>query len=358
MLRLVWWGGSRPHRPAACRAWVLRQSAHEVFCIRGCRLGRRQPLQRHRDPRACSGRERFPQPPPRRSGEAPGVPPWAAPPATPAAGSPPDALAAALAEQAKATAAMAAMQSGAAESTGLLDDIQTGGGPSLRGARGAAALLHWRRAFGERPEAITARIRANRTQALTGLAASPDVHSSFRNYFAQEVPFGHAKTAAYLVFGIADVADLMEGGRWREAEALTCLLLAAAEQAALQEWTWNLAWLLTFSAEPPWAKIRVQPPPQTDLRSMARLADPELLAAAVGHLKDMLAIGEAQRKAGTGAQGGGAGPGAAEGAPAPKGRGRRNQQPHAQQNQNQQQQPPAAPAGGAGRGGGGGAAQG
>ena len=121
-------------------------------------------------------------------------------------------------------------------------------------------------------------------------------HPLMRNYFAQEVPFGHAKTAAYLVFGLADVSDL-EAGRWREAEALVSLLLSASEQAALQEWSWTLAWLLTFSAEPPWTKIRVQPPSHTDLRAVARLADPELMAAAVGHLKDMMSIAEAQKKA-------------------------------------------------------------
>ena len=118
-----------------------------------------------------------------------------------------------------------------------------------------------------------------------------------RGYFGNEVLFGHAKTAAYLVFGVCDIADLMEAGRCAEAEDLTMLLLATAEQAATQEWQWGLAWLLTFSAEPPWARIRAHPPATGDLRGAGRLADPELLAAAVGHMKDMMAITEAQRKA-------------------------------------------------------------
>lgn len=210
-----------------------------------------------------------------------------------------EAMAHAMAEQARAMAAMAAAQQQHQhqDGYGLLDEGALSGAPGLRGARGAAALLQWRRAFLERPEVVSARIRQNRNRAMTGLSATPDLVPSMRNYFANEVPFGHAKTAAYLVFGLADIADLLEHGRWSEAEALVLLLLSAAEQAALQEWQWSLAWLLTFSAEPPWAKIRVQAPGQTDLRAVARLADPELLAAAVGHMKDLMAIGEAQRRA-------------------------------------------------------------
>ena len=87
--------------------------------------------------------------------------------------------------------------------------------------------------------------------------------------FANEVPFGHARTAAYMAFGLCDVADLMEHGKWAEAEALTLLLLTAVEQAALQEWQWGLAWLPTFSSEPPWARIRAHPPAPSDCEPSA-----------------------------------------------------------------------------------------
>lgn len=201
----------------------------------------------------------------------------------------------AMAEQAKAMAAMAAMH-GADPAGGILDESGTGSVTGMRGARGAAALLKWRQVFSERPQLISARVRQARNRTMSGLSAAPDLVPSMRNYFATEVPFGHAKTAAYLVFGLADTADLMEAGRWHEAEALVNLLLSAAEQAALQEWQWGMAWLLTFSAEPPWSKIRTPAPAASDLRSVGRLADPELLAAAVGHMKDFMAISEAQKK--------------------------------------------------------------
>ncbi len=76
------------------------------------------------------------------------------------------------------------------------------------------------------------------------------------------------------------------------------LLLAAAEQAAMHESQWGLAWLFTFSSEPPWTCIKVQAPSPGGLRSVGRLADPELLGATVGHMKNLITIGEAQRRTG------------------------------------------------------------
>ena len=111
--------------------------------------------------------------------------------------------------------------------------------------RGAAALEAWRRLLTTKPEVIIGRIRANRDQALTGMVGAVDASITMRNYLSSEVPFGNAKTAAYFMFGIADVLDLMERGQWLRAEAHLSLLLASGEQAALQSWSWPLAWLVT-----------------------------------------------------------------------------------------------------------------
>jgi len=262
-----------------------------------------------------------------------GVPPISAPapsvgahsfhslPASVAAAGDSQGLATALAEQAKAMSAMATMMM-KSEVDDSIGELALPPGLHGRGARGTAALHAWRRAFLEKPQAVSARVRANRNRVMTGLLAAPEATPTMRGYFAAEVPFGHARTAAYLTFGLADVADLMEAGRWHEAEALVLLLLAAAETAALQDWQWGLAWTLTFLSEPPWARIRAHPPGPADLRNVSRLVDPELLAAAVGHMKDMLTINEAQRKitpaaakASETATPSGATPGATPGAP-------------------------------------------
>ena len=79
-------------------------------------------------------------------------------------------------------------------------------------ARGAAALDSWRRLLSSQPEVITQRIRRNRDLALGGAAGLPGPAATMRGYLAEEVPFGNAKTAAYLLYGIADLRDLMEAG--------------------------------------------------------------------------------------------------------------------------------------------------
>lgn len=191
-------------------------------------------------------------------------------------------------------------------SSGPLDLGGSGDGDATAGfrlgqPRGAAALQQWRAAVQSQPELITSRIRANRDQTLGGASGLPGPTATMRGYLTSEVPFGSAKTAAYLLFGIADLCDLMEHGRWHQAEAHAHLLLAAGEQAALANWQWPVAWLITQLPEPAWERIRHQPVPDT-ARPMSRLADQSLLAAVLAYYKDVSVVMEAQRKA-TGAAG-------------------------------------------------------
>ncbi len=98
-------------------------------------------------------------------------------------------------------------------------------------------------------------MRKARDAALTGTAAVDGVINTYRGYFTSEVPFGKVRTAAYLVFGLCEVVDLMESGKGQAAHATALLLLAASEQAALHDWHWPPAWLLTHLPEPPFTRI-------------------------------------------------------------------------------------------------------
>lgn len=60
------------------------------------------------------------------------------------------------------------------------------------------------------------------------------------------------------------------------------LLLSAAEHAASHEWQWPTEAPHIFGGASVGQEIPMHAPAQTDFRSVARLADPELLAAAVG----------------------------------------------------------------------------
>ena len=148
----------------------------------------------------------------------------------------------------------------------------------------------------------------------------PGSAMTMRSYLSSEVPFGNAKTAAYLMFGLADIVDQMEAGQWRLAEAHAHLLLAAGEQAALQSWSWPLAWLMTQLPEPAWARIRHQPLPDT-ARPLSRLADQSLMTAVVAYYRDVNTVMEAQRKAAPAAPPAGGGGGGGNEVP-PKGPGK------------------------------------
>ena len=152
-----------------------------------------------------------------------------------------------------------------------------------------------RRRFEADPGSFTQSVRANRRRTLTGPAARPGDADTTSHYFTKEVPFNKAKSAAYLVFGLIHIFDLMEANRWVESEAVAALLLCAAEQAALREWRWTSAWLLTHLPEPPWTSIR-QTPARGQIRPMSRLASPEWVAAAIAYTKDTLALEDAERK--------------------------------------------------------------
>ena len=162
------------------------------------------------------------------------------------------------------------------------------------------------------PQNVTATVRRNRRINLTGPAALDGRSDSSRQHFASEVPFDKAKTAAYLTFGMCEVFDLMEAGQWYQAEAQLALLLASAEQAALREWRWTTAWLLTHLPEPPWHSIS-HPVNRQSVRPLGRLASQGWIAATIAYTKDVSIIDEAEkrlgppgRKKGDGGKGGGA----------------------------------------------------
>ena len=165
----------------------------------------------------------------------------------------------------------------------------------IPGCKGALAMDSFRRSLAAHPTAITAAVRANRRGALTGPATADGTADCTRNYLTKEVPFGAAKTAAYFMYGIAEAFDLLEAGKWEAAEAQLALLLVAGEHAAVRDWRWSHAWLLTHLPEPPWTNI-ARPPPRDSVRPFARLAAPSWIAAVVAYAKDVSTLAEAEKR--------------------------------------------------------------
>ena len=66
------------------------------------------------------------------------------------------------------------------------------------------------------------------------------------------------------------------------------------EQAALDESSWGLAWLLSLLPEPPWPSMSRRPDPQA-LRPYAKLADTRWVAAGLAFMRDVDRIRAARR---------------------------------------------------------------
>ncbi len=152
-----------------------------------------------------------------------------------------------------------------------------------------------RRSIAQNPRKATERIRHNRTLALSGMSALEAQGQSKRTYVIKEMALGHNRTGTYLAFGLAEALDLMEAGEWYRAELTIALLLAALEQAAMEDWHWQTAWLLTHLPEPPFHLVN-RAPDRASVRPFSKLADPAWVACAMQLTSDAARLQEARKR--------------------------------------------------------------
>lgn len=168
----------------------------------------------------------------------------------------------------------------------------------LPGAKGAAALETLERRLAAAPEDFTRRIRANRDRRVMGASVSGAPALSTRAYLAQEVPFNGAVTGSHLMFGMAEVFDLMERGHWHMAEAHLGMLLVAGEQAAMDNWKWHHAGKLTMVPDPPFHSL-IAVPGSSLSEPVSHLADPTWIATSMAFAKDLAVYREHSKASGT-----------------------------------------------------------
>ena len=109
---------------------------------------------------------------------------------------------------------------------------------------------------------------------------------STRAYLVQEVPFNGSVSATHLMFGMAEVFDMMERGQWHLAEAHLGMLLVSGEQAAMDNWRWHHAAKLTMSPDPPFHAL-IGIPGASMPESVSHLADPSWIATSIAYAKDL-----------------------------------------------------------------------
>ena len=157
----------------------------------------------------------------------------------------------------------------------------------LPGARGASALHGLQTVLVRNPGYFTMGVAKSLLRSVVhhpGVTADP--RPSARGYVAQEIGFGTHRTLGYLTWGLATVWDELREGRLANAHATVSLLLVAAEQCAVDDGRWPLAWLLSLPPEPPWTTM-MRRRDAMPLRPFGRLADPRWVAAAAGYVRDM-----------------------------------------------------------------------
>ncbi|CAK0794315.1 unnamed protein product, partial [Prorocentrum cordatum] len=158
-----------------------------------------------------------------------------------------------------------------------LDDGSAAAG-KMPGARGAASMEMLRRDLQARPAAWAAMIRRNAEVALAGTSDDPDPRvRSLVEFVVRTGTINRGiRTAAYLGFGIARVADLLARGQLEAAEAVILLLLTALEQAQRDNGR------SSGSVD--------------SLRPFGHLAEPTWTAAAMAHTKDAASLAEIRKK--------------------------------------------------------------
>ena len=157
----------------------------------------------------------------------------------------------------------------------------------LPGARGATALQNLQTVLARNPGYFTQGVAKGLLRSVShhpGVTATPTPCA--RGYVAQEVGFGTHRTLGYLTWGLATVWDELQQGNVASAHATVSLLLVAAEQCAVDDGRWPLAWLLSLLPEPPWATM-MRRRESMPLRPFGRLADARWIAAAAGYVRDM-----------------------------------------------------------------------
>ena len=85
---------------------------------------------------------------------------------------------------------------------------------------------------------------------------------------------------------------MMERGEWHLAEAHLAMLLAAGEQASMDDWRWHNASRLILQPAPPFHAL-IAVPGSTLEEPISHLADPGWLGACMAYAKDVAVFKEA-----------------------------------------------------------------
>lgn len=187
------------------------------------------------------------------------------------------------------------------DGSGLASSSESQNVPSSR--RNAAALRALQRALKENPRLVYQSIEAN---LLSDFHAQPT---------APGEPFGTATVRGWLTsrsrlqnftshvrwsWQVAGVWDSLIRGSHEEARARCAVLIAAADQAAIDSGNWIMANVSLLEAPPPYQAFSSHTSPTPQELQHSSLLDPRWVEVFLGHIKEQDSYQESKRKLGKG----------------------------------------------------------
>ena len=101
-----------------------------------------------------------------------------------------------------------------------------------------------------------------------------------------------------MAWSVAGIADAIRSNRVEEAFSRSLLLLAAADQAAVDSGNWLLAQELLLKPAPPYASFACHSPPPAHLLQQTAAIDPRWMSVMMARTRERESFAEARRKLG------------------------------------------------------------
>jgi hypothetical protein len=187
---------------------------------------------------------------------------------------------------------------------GLSGGAPAGSGEQLGGVmttrRSQVALRELRRALVEEPEQIFSAIETNMAEDLpTPLPGAQVATTDSRVWLEHRSRIQHFPATIRWVRGVAGIHNRLKAGRVKEARARTALLLAAADQVAVDSGNWIVAAGMLFEPAPPFASFQSHRLPGATEEQHSRLLDPRWLEVAQARLRELEDFSVRKRKLNT-----------------------------------------------------------
>ncbi len=174
--------------------------------------------------------------------------------------------------------------------------------------RNAAALQALRRSLTEKPQYIYSTIESRLQEDFASRPSQPgqplggatvrgwlESRSRIQNYI------GHVRWS----WNVGQIWQCLVDGKNQEARARAALLVAAADQAAVDNGSWLLSQVLLLESPPPYAAFQNHQPPTAHELPHSNLIDPRWMELFVSHVREVDSFQEAKKRLGKGGSGSG-----------------------------------------------------